>query len=488
MTLKERTISALFWSSFELLGQQSIQFVIAVILARLLLPSEFGLIAMLAIFMAVAQSIVDSGFGSALIQKSDSTHVDECSIFYFNIIVGILGAGFLCIAAPLIAEFYSEPLLVPLTQVLSLNLVINAFGLIQVSLLTKATDFKTQSKVSLASVATSGLIGIAMAFHGAGVWSLVVQSICQNLFRTCLLWFFFRWHPSWTFSIRALGTMFRFGSRLLFSGLLDTVFQNIYSVVIGRLFSPADLGFYARAVSVRDLPVQNIASSVGRVTFPVFSSFQNEKERLKKGVQKALQFMALVNFPVLIGLAVVAKPLVVLILTEKWLPCVTYLQLLCVVGILYPLHAINLNVLKAQGRSDIFFRLEVLKKIMAVVAIIVTYRWGISAMICGQIATSLISYYLNSYYTGRLLGYGLVQQSRDFASTLAAACVMGALIYPLALFRLTPSVTLAFQILLGVSVYLLLCRLSNVPAFITLSVSVREYLSALRRKSWAKPA
>ena len=397
--LKSKTLHGLFWSFFERVGQQGIQFFISIILARLLLPEEFGLIGMLTIFMAIAQSFMDSGFGSALIQKKEATHVDECSIFYFNILVGALMAGGLCVTAPWIATFYDQPLLVPLTRLLSLNLVINAFGLVQTQILTRQINFKTQMKVSMLATLLSGIIGVTLALQGFGVLSLVVQSLSSNLFRTIFLWCFNTWRPTWVFSFRALREMFGFGSRLLLSGLLDTIFRNIYLVIIGKIFSPAALGFYSRAKSLQQLPVNNLSSVVCRVTFPVFSTMQHDPVRLKRGVKRALGTMMLVNLPLMIGLAVVARPLVVVLLTEKWLPCVFYLQLLCVAGVFYPLHVINLNVLTSLGRSNLFLRLEILKKILTVVAVVVTYRWGIAAMIYGQIVTSFLAYYPGSLGT-----------------------------------------------------------------------------------------
>ena len=279
-----------------------------------------------------------------------------------------------------------------------------------------------------------------MAYRGFGVWSLVAQSLGSNLFHTVLLWLFHRWRPAWAFSFVSLRTMFSFGSKLLFSGLLNTVFDNLYLIVIGKVFSASDLGFYSRAKGLQQLPVKNISGSVGRVTFPIFSSVQDDKARLKRGLRKALTTISMLNFPMMIGLAVVARPLVLVLLTEKWLPCVPYLQLLCAVGLLYPLHAINLNVLKAQGRSDLFFRLEILKKILVVIAIAITYRWGISAMICGGIATSCLCYCLNTYYTRKLLDYPVTEQIRDLLPSLILASVMGGG-GPFALLRFIPQST-----------------------------------------------
>jgi len=482
VSLKHKTIGALFWSFFDRVGQNGMQFVIGIILARLLAPAEFGLIAMLTIFMAIAQSFIDSGFGSALIQKQDASHIDECSIFYFNILVGIVAAGMLCIAAPWVAEFYNAPILVPLTRILSLNLVINAFGLIQTSLLTKHIDFKLQLKVSLLATFFSGVIGIFMAYKGFGVWSLVAQSLSQNLFRTCLLWLVMSWRPSWTFSFKSLRNLFAFGSKLLFSGLLEIIFQNIYLVVIGKLFSPADLGFYSRAKMFSQLPVQNLSSSIGRVAYPVFSTIQHEKQRLREGVRKALSMITLLTFPLMIGLLVAAKPFVSILIGEVWLPCVPYLQLLCIVGIFYPLHAINLNVLNAQGRSDLFLKLQVIKKINTAIAIFITYRWGISVMIIGQIVTSVISYYLNCYFTGKLLDYPMHEQLQDLMPALITSSVMGIAIYALTLVKLPNDYILLFvQVILGVTLYICLCYFARVRAFVEVIEIIKPRIPIWRR-------
>ena len=479
--LKSKTLHALFWSFFEGIGQQGIQFIISIILARLLLPEQFGLIAMLWIFIAIAQSFIDSGFGQALIQKQDATHTDECSIFYFNILVGFLAAGLLCLTSPWIARFYKQPLLVPLTCVLSINMIINAFGLVQTTLLTKQIDFKTQLKVSVIATVISGTIGVIMAFNGFGVWSLVAQSLCSTLFRTILLWFFNTWRPSLVFSLDSLRGMFAFSSRLLASGLLDTVFRNIYIVVIGKLFTPADLGFYSRAERLQQLPGANISGMVSRVTFPVFSSMQDDKPRLKRGVRKALTMLVMINFPMMIGLAIVANPLVLVLLTEKWAPCIPYLQLLCVVGMLYPLHVINLNVLLAQGRSDLFFRLEVLKKILIVIAIAVTYRWGIIAMIYGQIATSCFAYFLNAYYTGKMLDYPIIEQIHDLMPSLALASIMGVGVYA---FHYAPivnqSALLLVQIMTGIVLYTFLCYIFRISSFMEVIEMVKSKLLNLQ--------
>lgn len=476
--LKNKTLYAIFWSLFERGGQQGIRLIISIILARLLLPAQFGLIGMLAIFMAIAQSFLGSGFGSALIQKKDATHVDSCSIFYFNIVVGIFAAGLLCLAAPRIAAFYEEPALTPLTRFLSLNLVINSFALVQSTLLIKHIDFKTQLKVNIVATIGSGIIGITLAYRGFGVWSLAIQSVTSTIFRTVLLWFFNKWRPSLVFSFAALKSMFAFGSRILLAGLSDTIFQNIYLVVIGKIFTATDLGFYSRAKSCTRLSTENLTSSISRVTFPVFSSIQDDNSRLRRGVQKALTTLNFLNFPMMIGLLVTAKPLVLVLLTEKWLPCVPYLQLLCVVGLLYPLHAINLNVLKAKGRSDLLLRLEVLKKILVVISIAITYRWGIMAMITGHICIVVVpAYYLNSYYTGRFIGYPLKEQIFDLLPYLGMAVVMGIGVYSLQLLPFPNMWSLLIsQVLAGFIIYGAMNRIFKMPAFLEIIDLLKDTL------------
>jgi teichuronic acid exporter len=464
--LQQKTVHALSWSFLQAVAQRGMQFVIGIVLARMLFPEQFGLIGMITIFMAVISAFLDSGFGAALIQKREVTQTDICSIFYFNILVGVAAAGLLCLAAPWIASFYGQPVLTPLTRALSLTIVINSLGMIQNTILTKQINFKVLTKVSLIGGILSGSTGITLAALGFGVWSLVVQQITAAFFSVVCLWFFNPWRPALIFSFNALREMFGFGSRLLFSSVLDNIFNNIYYVVIGKLFSAADLGFFTRAQSLNDVPSQTVSGMVGRVTFPVFSSIQDDPARLKRGLKKALTMLGLVNFPMMIGLAVVARPLVLVMLTEKWAPSVPYLRLLCVAGLLYPLHLMNLNMLQALGRSDLFLRLEVIKKVMVAINIAVTWRWGITAMIYGIIITSVMSYYLNSYYNGVLIHYPTREQVRDLLPYLVASALMGGAVYAAGALQLPNQWSrLLVQVATGVIVYVCLCRAFRLKAF-----------------------
>jgi len=464
--LQQKTVHALSWSFLQAVAQQGMQLVIGIVLARMLFPAQFGLIGMLTIFMAVISAFLDSGFGAALIQKREVTQTDICSIFYFNILIGVAAAGLLCLAAPWIAAFYGQPILTPLTRALSLTIVINSLGMIQNTILTKQINFKVQTKVSLIAGTLSGSIGITLAALGFGVWSLVIQQITAAFFSAVSLWYFSPWRPALIFSFNALRGMFGFGSRMLLSSLLNQIFDNIYFLVIGRLFSAADLGFFTRAQSLNDIPSQTVSGMVGRVTFPVFSAIQDDPARLKRGLKKALTMLGLVNFPMMIGLAVVARPLVLVMLTEKWAPSIPYLQLLCVVGLLYPLHMMNLNMLQALGRSDLFLRLEIIKKFMIAINIAVTWRWGISAMIYGIIITSIISYYLNSYYSGVLIHYPIKEQVLDLLPYLIVSVLMGSAVYAPGLLQLPNQLSrLLVQIATGIFVYVCLCRAFRLKAF-----------------------
>lgn len=464
--LKDKTYRGAFWSAADAGGAKLAQFVISVLLARLLLPEEVGLIGMLAIFMAVSQSFLTSGFGLALIQKKEVTRVDTSSVFYFNLAIGLVLAGLLCLAAPWIAAFYKQPVLTPLTRAMSLVIVINSFAIVQTAMLTRNIDFRTQAKVNLIATIASGVFGVALAARGFGVWSLVSQQLSSSLLTAVLLWAFNGWRPVWSFSFHALRRMFAFGSRMLLSGLLNQVFENIYEVVIGRLFHPATLGFYTTARRIEGMPSQTLSQIVSRVSLPVFSAIHEDDVRLKGALKRAMAGLVFLNTPLLIGLAVVAEPLVRVVLTEKWLPSVPYLQLLCVISLLFPLHVLNLNALMAKGRSDLFLRLELVKKVLTVANIVVTWHWGVMAMIGGQLLLSLPCYYLNSYYTAKLIRYTAAEQLRDVASYFACAAVMGVGVYAL---RYVPFhsdvVRLVAQIVCGVAVYTSLCGALRLPAF-----------------------
>jgi len=390
-SLKQKTLTGLTWSFIDSFANQSVQFVVGIILARILSPREFGLVGMLTIFIAVSQSLIDSGFSSALIRKKNCTDIDYSTVFYFNLLIGLFFYLILFALADSISSFFNEPQLKILLRVLGLGLLLGSFGIIQSTILTKNINFKLQAKVSLITSVSSGIVAIAMALNGFGVWSLVALTLSRIGFNSLFLWIYAKWKPLWVFSKQSFKELFSFGSKLLISGLLDTTFRNIYYLVIGKYFSAADLGFYTRANQFSAFPSQNINTIIERVSYPVLSEIQNDKIRLKNIYRKQIRSTMLLTFVLMMGLAAVAKPMILTLIGEKWLPSVIYLQMLCFVGMFYPLHALNLNMLKVQGRSDLFLRLEIIKKVLAIPTIIIGIIWGIKVMIAGIMFTTFIT-------------------------------------------------------------------------------------------------
>jgi len=467
MTLKQKTVNGLLWSFIENFSKQGITFIVGIILARLLTPEEFGLIGMITIFIAISTSVINSGFSQALIRKKDCTDTDYSTVFYFNLLVGVVLFAILFFAAPLIAGFFNEPQLTKLVKVLASVLVIDAFTIIQRTKLTKRIDFKLQTKISVIADIVSGVAGIAMAYTGFGVWSLVARQIIQRALNALLLWVWNRWIPLLVFSKESFKELFSFGSRLLVSGLIDTAYRNIYLLVIGKFFSAAELGYFTRSEQFQKLPSQNINTVIQRVTYPVLSSMQDDKSRLKNNYQKLIRSTMLITFVLMLGMAAVAEPMIITLIGEKWRPSIIYLQMLSFVGMMYPLHALNLNMLKVSGRSDIILKLEIIKKILAVPTIVIGVIWGIKIMIAGMMVNTLIAYYLNSYWSGRFIGYSFKQQVTDILPSFSLALTMAVAVYLLGLILpFSMLLKLILQIGAGAAIVFLFCELTQFKDYI----------------------
>ncbi|MDE6695503.1 MAG: lipopolysaccharide biosynthesis protein, partial [Muribaculaceae bacterium] len=342
-SLKNKTINGTVWSSLERFSVQGIQFIVMIIMARILTPADYGLVGMLAIFIAVSQSLIDSGFSQALIRKQDRSEIDNSTVFFFNIGVGIVLYFILFFLSPIIADFYNEPQLIPITRIVGLSLVFNSLVVVQRALLTVNLDFKTQAKASFAGALISGAVGITMAYTGFGVWAIVWQQISNLATITILLWILSHWNPILAYSWKSFKELFGFGSKLLASGLLDTIFKNLYLIVIGKFFRASDLGYYTRANQFTDFASSNITGIFQRVTYPVLCTIQNDDARLSDVYRRLLKTSAFIIFPLMMGLAAVAKPMVISFLTEKWLFSANLIQVLCFSQMWYPVHAINLN-------------------------------------------------------------------------------------------------------------------------------------------------
>ncbi len=448
-SLRNKTVKGIGWSFVDNIANSGITFLIGLVLARLLTPEEYGVMAMIMIFIAVANSIVDSGFSNALIRKIDAKRIDYNTVFFFNLFVSILLYVLLFWGAPAVSVFFKEPQLVEITRVIGLVLIVNALGIIPRTLFVKNIDFKIQTKVSLISSVSSGVIGIGMACGGMGVWSLVGQQFSRQAFYTLFLWIFSQWRPVVEFSVRSFREMFGFGSKLLISGLIDTIYKNVYYLIIGRFYTSAQLGQYTRAEQFNTIFSSNLTSVIQRVSYPVLSSIQDEPERLLEAYRRVIKCTMLIAFACMLGLAAVAEPLIVLLIGAKWLAAVKYLQIICFAGMLYPLQAINLNVLQVKGRSDLFLKLEIIKKLIAVVPIVIGVFYGIESMLWGSVLISFVAYYLNSYYSADLINYPIKEQVKDIFPTFAVSLVVAACMWGLSFLKLSPYVLLPVQLVVG---------------------------------------
>ena len=450
MNLKQKTVFGLTWSFIDQTANLTVGFVVGIILARLLSPEEFGLIGMITVFIAVSLAFVDSGFSQALIRKKNCTATDYSTVFYFNLVSGIICFFLLFFTSGSISNFFNEPKLKPIIQVLGFLLIIDALGLIQRTQLTKKINFKLQAKISLVSSFSSGIIAIIMAYKGFAVWSLVAQRLSRQTITTALLWILNRWKPIFKFSNSSFRQLFSFGSKLLVSGLIDTIYRNLYLVVIGRFFSAQDLGFYTRADSFKNLPSQNLNGIITRVTYPVLASIQDDIPRLSKTYKKIIRSSMFVTFILMLGMAAVAEPMIITLIGEKWRQSIIYLQMLSFVGVFYPLNAINLNMLKVRGRSDLFLRLEIIKKTLAFPVIFLGIFWGIKIMIIGMIINAIIAYYINSFWSGKMIGYSVIQQIKDILPGFLLALTMAIVLFVMGkILPFQPLLLLIIQLIAG---------------------------------------
>jgi Membrane protein involved in the export of O-antigen and teichoic acid len=480
-SLKNKTIKGVFWSSIERFSVQGIQFIVQIILARLLLPSDYGLIGMLAIFLAVSQSLIDSGFSNALIRKQDCTDVDYSTVFYFNIIVGLALYFVLFFSAPLIASFYKTPELNLLTKVIGITLFINSLTVVQRAKLTKNIDFKTQAKASFLAVIISGIVAIFMAYKGFGVWSLVAQALINGAINMLMLWVYAKWLPKRVFSWQSFKEMFSFGSKLLLSGLIDTIYKNIYTIIIGKKFSKASLGCYTRADQFAQFPSSNLTGILGRVTYPILSTLQDNDEKLRMVYRKYLRLSAFAIFPLMMGLAALASPFILLLLTEKWIGIIILLQILCFSYMWYPIHAINLNLLQVKGRSDLFLRLEIIKKCVGVGILFITVPIGIEAMCIGSIFSSIICLAINTHYTGKLIDVGFFKQMKDLLPSLLYSLSMFVVIWGITKFIDSNVLKLIVGLVFGVIYYFFIAYITKSPELKDVVSLVKEYKYKLKR-------
>mgnify|MGYP001477441880 CR=1 FL=1 len=483
MSLKSKTITGVLWSAVDNFAAQAITFLVGIILARLLTPAEFGLIGMLAIFISVSETFINSGFTNALIRKNDATETDYSTVFYFNLAAGVTLFVILFFTAPYIGRFFNEPQLIPIVRVLAIGLIISSLTIIQRTTLTKRIDFKLQAKISLISGILSGIIAIAMAYKGFGVWSLVVKTLSAQAITSLLLWLWNRWRPTLVFSRKSFKELFSFGSKLLASGLIDTLYQNMYYVIIGKFFSPADLGFFTRAKGFVDLPSTNLDAVMTRVTYPVLSQMQDDKVKLKAGYKRMIKSIMFISSVLLIGMAAIAEPMIITLIGEPWRKAILYLQIISFIGMLYPLHALNLNMLQVLGRSDLFLRLEIIKKIISIPAIVIGVLISIEAMLIGMCFNSLIAYFINSYWSGKFINYPMREQVIDILPGLGIALLMGVGVYFAGLLLpFSYLIRLIIQLALGAILTIGISELLKPEAYVELKRIAIDTIGKIRKK------
>lgn len=464
---KAKTVSGIIWSFIEVFSTQGITFLVGIVLARILSPHEFGLIGMLTFFIAVSDSFVNGGFGNALIRKNNCTTEDYSTVFFFNISVSLLIFFILYFSSPAIAVFFKELELRNILRVFGVIVIIDAFSIVHRTILIKDINFKLQTKISIVASVFSGITALVMAYKGMGVWSLVLLRLLNRLTCTILFWSFVYWRPIMVFSYKSFKELFSFASKLLLSGFLDTAFTNLYFLIIGKYFNAQTLGFYTRAQSLADFPSQGITGVISRVTYPVLSRLQNDPKLLKLKYQQLLRSTVFITFSLMLILAACSESLIITLIGEKWRNSVVFLQLLCFVAMLYPLHALNLNILQVFGRSDLFLRLEILKKIIAVPTIFVGLFFGVKSMILAMLLNSFLSYYINAYWSGKLIGYMIWEQIKELAPSFLFALFVGFLVYSLKFIFVLP-----FQVMLPVQIFFAFISI----LFIAEIFKMRDYL------------
>lgn len=454
--LKEKTIHGFVWSGVDRLLTQGITFVIGLLVARLLTPQDYGLVAMLALFISLSNTFVDCGFSSALIRKTNRTGQEESTVFYTNIGIGAVAYVILYLTAPYIANYYDQPLLTDIARITGLSLLFNAVSVVQQAVLISRLDFKTQTRISVLTNLLSGGVGLTMAFGGMGVWSLVVQTVLASVFKSLFLWIFVKWVPKYRFSFQAFRELFAYSSRILLSGLLDTGYKNLYLLLIGKYYSAVKLGYYSRASQFAQFPSLNLMEIIQRVSLPALSAIKDDTQKQAQAYRKMLSVAAFITFPTMIWLTVAAAPLINVILTEKWMEAAALLQILSLAMMWYPIHAINLNLLQVKGRSDWFLRLEVIKKILSISILLLSLPFGLIAMCWGMVVSSVIALIINTHYTGKLIGLGFFAQMQDLLPILLRALFAGALSWLAIQWIEHPLIQIVLSLVVGIVFYVLI--------------------------------
>lgn len=463
--LRAKTLTGFLWRFLERVGAQGVQMIVSIILARLLAPELFGTITLISVFTTILSTFIDSGFGNALIQKNDADDLDFSSVFYFNITICVILYLIMFFCAPLIARFYKSDTLIAPIRVISLTLIVSGVKNVQSAYVSRTMQFKRFFFATLGGTLGAAALGIWMAYAGYGIWALVAQYVFNNAVDTIILWITVKWRPKWMFSFERLKSLFSYGWKILASSLIDTTYGQIRQLIIGKVYSPSSLAYYDRGNSFPFAIVNNVNSSINSVLFPVMSSVQDDVENLKSMTRRAITISSYIMWPLMMGLAACAEPFVRLLLTDKWLPAVPFLRIFCISYAFYPIHSSNLNAIKALGRSDLFLKLEIIKKCMGLLIIVISMHYGVLAMAYGVLIGDIISQVINSWPNRKLLRYPYEEQLKDILPAIILSFVMFGIVWSVQMLHLSNLTTLLLQIPIGILVYLLGSRLLRLESF-----------------------
>ena len=481
-SLKNKTVRGVGWSAADAFLGHGVTFLVGLLLARLLSPDEYGLIGIVTIFTTILAGFVDCGFANSLIRKPNVSDEDYNTMFIVNMVMSVVLGFLLYLSAPAIARFFEREQLVVLVRAMCAMLVFQALAIVQNTDLSRKIDFKTKAKASVVAAVTSGIIGVTMAFLGCGVWSLVAQQLSRQLINSLCLWFFNRWWPSWKFSTESLKYMWGFGWKLMFSGLIDRVWSQLYHTVVGKFYSPATLGQYSRSKEYANLFSSNFTAIVNRVSYPVLSKIQDDKTRMIAAYRRIIKTTMFVTAIVLVFMGAVAEPLVYCLIGPQWHQAATFLPFICISMSLYPLHSINLNMLQVQGRTDIFLILEIIKKCLAIgplcLGIFVDIHW----MLGGSIVFGIVCVFLNTYYTGKKLGYTALMQFRDISPSYGIGLLMAVSVFFFKYLPISNFIILPIQLVVGAVVFFVVCETLKLPEYIEVKGVAMDYLGKLKRK------
>jgi teichuronic acid exporter len=473
-SLKKKSVSAALWSIADIVFRKVLQFVLIIALMRMLTPEAFGTMALIYIFLEFSAVLVESGFAAALIQRQDVTHADESTVFWFNVFIGTCLALAFWICSPLVAKVYGLPELEALTKIMGLTVFLNSLGTVHQTLLSKKLDFKPITLIGILSSAISATVAIFLAWQGYGVWALAAQVIVSSLIINTIIWILSDWRPLWVFKGDSIRKLFGFGSYIFLAGLVDLAYKGIFSFVIVKLFGVRDLGFFSRAENLKQLPVDMIIITLTRVAFPAFSATAADPFKLRLGMQGALRTVMFLNVPLMLGLIAAGENFVLVVFGDKWLPAVPLLQILALAGLLWPLHALNLNILKARGESRLYFHLEILKKLIGLAFIFIGARGGIEGLAWSQVAFTVVAFLINAHFTGKIINYGALGQVIDVFPVIVVGLIMAAIASSAGSLVSSDLIyVLSLQVLLGMLSYFFLCHFLKIKAYCDIRALLR---------------